>query len=79
MQRKVERIVKIKRHFSEMQERIVVKMHICLANIYKEIEVNIVDRTGLNYQMLIGCNFLADDFVINTGRTFMRKPVCNVE
>jgi len=79
IERKVERTVKIKRHFDETQERVVVKLGVCLADIYKEIEVNIIDRSGLNYQMLIGRNFLAGDFLIDSQATFVNKPKCNKE
>ncbi|MGD8483503.1 MAG: RimK/LysX family protein, partial [Thioalkalispiraceae bacterium] len=62
LERKIQRMSKIKRHFGELQERIVIKLGVCLGNVYKDIEVNVVDRTGLNYPMLIGRNFLSGDF-----------------
>jgi hypothetical protein len=76
LERKVIRMVKIKRHFGEAQRRAVIRLGVCLANTYKEIEVNIIDRSGLNYQMLIGRNYLAGDFLIDTGSTFTSKPKC---
>lgn len=79
LERKVERIAKIKRHFGEAQERIVIKLGVCLANVYEEIEVNVIDRSGLNYQMLIGRNFLANNFLIDSGATFTKKPNCSWE
>lgn len=79
LEREVVRIAKIKRHFGQSQERAVIKMGVCLADVYKEVEVNIVDRSGLNYAMLIGRNFLAGDFLIDSNATFTRKPSCQVE
>jgi hypothetical protein len=76
LERKVLRFVKIKRHFGEKQERAVVKIGICLKNIYKEVEVNVIDRSGLNYSLLIGRNYLAGDFLIDTEAKFTGKPNC---
>lgn len=78
LEREVQRIAKIKRHFGESQERAVITMGVCLANVYKEVEVNIVDRSGLNYAMLIGRNFLAGDFLIDSSNTYTQKPRCQV-
>ena len=76
LERKLERIAKIKRHFGEAQERFVVKLGVCLGNTYKETEVNLIDRSGLNYQMLIGRSFLQDSHVIDPAVTFSRTPDC---
>lgn len=76
LERKVVRFVKIKRHFGEKQERAVVNMGICLKNVYKEVEVNVIDRSGLNYSLLIGRNYLAGDFLIDSEAKFTGKPNC---
>ena len=73
------RIAKIKRHFGESQERPVVKLGLCLANTYKETEFTLIDRSGLNYQVLVGRRYLEEDFLIDPGETFMRKPQCDVD
>ncbi len=49
---------RIKRHFGGYQERLVIKMGVCLGSLYRETEVNLVDRTGFEYPMLIGRNFM---------------------
>jgi hypothetical protein len=77
LERKILRTVKIKRHFGEKQQRPVIKLGICLKNIYKETEVNVIDRGGLNYQLLIGRDFLAGDFLIDTDARFTSNPDCN--
>ena len=38
----------IKRHNQEPQRRPVIKLGVCLGNIYKETEVNLIDRTELS-------------------------------
>ena len=75
-ERKVLRKVKIKRHYSEFQERLVIRMGICLGSTYKETDINLVDRSGLNYQLLIGRRFLEGSHTIDPGKTFLRKPRC---
>ncbi len=75
-ERKILHTVKIKRHFGESQQRFVVKMGICLGDVFKETEINLVDRTGLNYPLLIGRRFLEGTHTIDPGRTFMNKPRC---
>lgn len=72
------RIVKIKRHFGGIQERPVVRLGICLGTVYKETEVNLVDRTGYNYQMLIGREFLESSFVVDPARYYTLKPECHI-
>lgn len=70
------RIAKIKRHNGRSQERPIVRMGICLGNVYKETEVNLVDRTGYNYQLLIGRRFLEGRFVVDPVLDYTLDPVC---
>lgn len=74
----VYRTVAIKRKGTESQERLVILMHVCLANEYKEIEVNLADRTGFNYQVLIGRRDLSKIFRVNIDPSakFTRTPRC---
>ena len=77
-ERPVVRTAKIKRHFGEYQERPVVMLGLCLDNIYVETEVNLVDREGLNYKLLVGRKYLAGKFLIDSGNTFIVQPRCDV-
>ena len=76
IERRVVRHVKIKRHFGEVQRRMVIKLGLCLKGVYKETEVSLIDRTGFNYPLLIGRQFLAGDFMIDPDATFTSKPRC---
>jgi len=76
IEKPVLRIAKIRRFFGKSQERFVVKLGICLGSVYREEEVTLMDRTGFNYQMLIGRNFTRDDFLIDPGKTFTTRPSC---
>jgi hypothetical protein len=79
LEQPIVRIAQVKRHYGEKQERPVVKLGLCLANKYKETEFTLIDRSGLNYQVLVGRQFLQEDFLIDPGDTFTRKPVCKVD
>lgn len=75
----VVRTAKIKRHFDKTQERPVIILGICLGAVYREAEVNLVDRSGFNYQMLIGRTFLQGNFLIDPEKSFLLQPICKVK
>ena len=79
LDRQILRWVTIKRHYGDSQVRPVISLGICLAGVYKETEVNLIDRHGLNYDLLIGRRFLQDDFLIDTGAEFRTRPECKTE
>lgn len=78
LEKPVIRFVNIKQHVGEkIQQRPIIKLGICLKDTYKEVEVDLMDRSGFNYTMLIGRNFLTDKFVVDSARIFTQKPHCN--
>lgn len=76
IERKVERAVKIKRHGAKPNKRFAIRLGVCLGNSYKEVEVNLADRSGFLYQMLIGRSFLAGSFVVDPSAKYVTKPNC---
>lgn len=76
LERKIIRMAKIKRHYGGMQERPVVMLGVCLGGVYRVNEVNIVDRKGLEYPMLIGRNFMQDKFLVDTKERYLNPPHC---
>lgn len=76
LEREVLRTVAIRRHFGATQKRPVIRLGLCLAGVYKEVDVNLVDRSGFNYQMLIGRNFLKEGFLVDPARTYLSSPRC---
>lgn len=76
LEKKVQRLVRIKRHGVELQNRPVILLGICLGYLYKEIEVNLVDRTDFNYPMLIGRSFMAGNFIVDPSAKFTSPPTC---
>ena len=77
IERPVVRTVNIKRHFGKQQTRPVVELDICLGNRIKRTEVNLVDRRGFNYQMLVGRSFLMGDFLVDPESKFQLQPSCD--
>ena len=76
LEKKVQRLVRIKRHGGELQNRPVVLLGMCLGYLYKEIEVNLVDRTDFNYPMLIARSFMAGSFIVDPSAKFTSPPSC---
>lgn len=77
IEKKIQRIAIIKRHYGESQERPVINLGICLSGTYRETEVNLVDRSGMNYQLLIGRYFLQDHFIVDPATTYTKAPNCS--
>ncbi|MCB1190573.1 MAG: ATP-dependent zinc protease [Leptospiraceae bacterium] len=78
IEKEVLRTSKIKRKGMKSEERPVVKLEICLGNVYKESEVNLVDRSNFNYQILIGRSYLENDFLVDSSSRFTKKPNCKI-
>ena len=76
IERKVHRIVKIKEADGTPQLRSAILLGICLGNVYKEVEVNLADRSDFNYQMLIGRSFLHGNVIVDPSIKFTTKPIC---
>lgn len=76
MERRVARVARIKRKETESQRRYFVEMGICLGDVYKEVQVNLVDRTGFKFHILVGRNFLRDSFVVDPSLQYTREPSC---
>ncbi len=67
---------KVKRHFGESQKRIVVRLGVCLADVFRGADVNLVDRTGFDYPMLVGRHFMAGRIAVNPAVIFTQEPRC---
>lgn len=78
LERKVVKSVNIKSRGGGLEERTVIKMEICIAGIYKEIEMSVLDRSNFNYQILIGRTDLAKDFIVEPSIIFSHGPECKM-
>ncbi len=76
LERKVIRTVKIKRRLFGSRRRPVINLGICLGNIYREVEVNLEDRSGFKYRMLIGRNFMEGRLQVDPALQYQLEPQC---
>ena len=75
-ERKVVRVAKIKQHEGERRERPVVRLGICIGNLYREAEVNLVDRSVFEYEILIGRSFMANKLQVDPSKKYTVDPSC---
>lgn len=75
-ERQVTRTARVRRHSGELQSRPVVRMDICLGQIRREVDVNLVDRQGLNFKMLVGRSFMAGHILVDPSARFTTQPKC---
>jgi hypothetical protein len=52
LERPIVRTTRIRRHYGGPRERPVVSLGICIGRVYKEVPVNLADRTRFNYRLL---------------------------
>jgi hypothetical protein len=76
IERKILREAKIKQQGQTLEKRPVVMLGICLGRQYREVEVNLVDRTGFNYQLLIGRNFMIGHIIVDHELKYTADPAC---
>ena len=72
----IRRFAYIKRHGGKRDQRPVIRLGLCVATAFMETDVNLVDRTNFDYQMLIGRSFLAGNVVVDAASTFTKDPEC---
>ncbi|MBC8339494.1 MAG: ATP-dependent zinc protease [Alphaproteobacteria bacterium] len=76
LERPVVRTPKVRRSGTAKQVRYVVRLGICLGNYFKNADVNLNDRTGMSYKLLIGRLFLSDQFFVDSSKKNLTKPNC---
>jgi len=75
--KRVERVATIRRHQGKREERPVVVMEICLGGVRKEVQVNLTNRVGLKYQLLLGRSFLNPEFMVDPAAKEQLSGRCN--
>lgn len=79
LERPLSRKVRIKESDTgEYSNRPVVELWVCIGNVGKRIEVNLVDRSHFNYPFLVGRNFLAGEILVDADDTFTQTPSCEL-
>jgi len=59
-------------------ERPVVLLDICLGSVLRTVEVSLADRRGLDYDVLVGRNFMNGYFMVDPARVHVLTPSCPV-
>lgn len=77
----VVRIVSIKKSVQTssipiVEARVEIELNVCLSDIVKRIRVNLTDRAGMNYRMLLGRSALEGDFLVDVSRKFTAGSLC---
>lgn len=70
------RMMEIKRANAPSAERPVVRMTVCLGKLAVPANVNLTDRSGLAYRMLIGRSILAGRALVDPEHENLTKPRC---
>jgi hypothetical protein len=76
LERPVIRMASIRRAGTVTEERPVVPLDICVGNISKRIGVNLARREGMDYRMLIGCNYLDGSHLVDPSVDHLTTPQC---
>lgn len=76
LERPVVRTANVRRSGAATQQRHVVLIGLCLGRVFADAEVNLTDRAGMTYRMLIGRRFLADRFLIDVAAANLTTPEC---
>ncbi len=65
------RITQIKLRTGGLQDRPVVLLHIKIGHIAKSVEVNLANRAGFEYRVLLGRNFLENGVLVDSSKKFI--------
>jgi hypothetical protein len=76
IEREIIRYVRIVRHDGNHQRRPVVRIGLCMGEVYREAEVSLIDRTQLTYQALVGRNHMQGAILVDSSRTCTQPPAC---
>lgn len=73
---RIVRYANVKRAGTADERRPVVKLKACVAGITKSEEFTLSDRSGMDYPILVGRNFLGSEILVDSGRTGLTTGKC---
>lgn len=80
LERPIKRFALIKQKGAPRQKRAVVLFDLCVGIMFKKnVPVNLANRTGFKYPMLIGRSFLKSSAIVDSALTFTQSPSCTVQ
>ena len=71
IERKVKRHILVKQLSGKSQRRPVVVMGLVMGPLEEQVELTLIDRSGYDYQLLIGRNFLRDRAIVDVSKGFV--------
>ncbi len=71
------RHVKIRRHNGKVQRRPVASLPMCVGDVLRERQFTLIDRSGFNYPVLVGRNYMKDYILVDSESTYTREPSCS--
>lgn len=76
LEREVLSHTKIKTKDGKFQVRPVVRVGLCLSNNLEFVACNLVDRSNFQYPILVGRNYLAGKFLVDSSDSYLTNPNC---
>jgi len=71
---KVRKYILIKQHGSESKRRPIVRLRLTLGDVSEIVNVTLADRSNFEYRLLIGRNYLYDNFIVDVSLKYTIKP-----
>jgi hypothetical protein len=66
----------IKKSSAITRTRPEIELEVCLGGVRKRIRVNLADRGGMNYRMILGRTALEGDFIVDISKKYVGGPRC---
>lgn len=76
IERPLVRQSRVKQREGGLQQRYVIELDVCISGATHAIELSLVNRSKLNYPMILGREALGGRYLIDPGRTFLGKRTC---
>jgi hypothetical protein len=76
LERRLVRIVRIKRHGGDFERRPVVELPVCLADLERVVEFSLVDRSHFDHPVLLGRSALSGFVLVDPQIDGTSEPMC---
>ncbi len=76
LERRLVRMVRIKRHGGDFERRPVVKLSVCLADLERVVEFSLVDRSNFDHPVLLGRSALSGFVLVDPQIDGTSQPLC---
>lgn len=70
------RVARIRRAEMKTTSRPVVMLPLCIGNVRQVVEVNLANRSHLNYPLLVGRTAMTGKVIVDSSRRYTNDPMC---